>query len=266
MDCIAIIPARFESNRFPGKLLASLAGRPVIQHTVERCLAVPTFEATIVATDDDRIGAAAEAAGAEVVMTGSEFRCGTERVAAAAERYDAGIVVNVQGDEALLDSVALGTALEAFRTEAVELGTLRAPLTDPADLWNPDVVKLVVDHEGRALYFSRAPIPFPRAQWRMDREANRAEATAELAFTGSPRLPGPFWMHLGVYLYRRDALARWAALPLSGTEVLEGLEQLRALEAGEVIQSYLVEEAIPAINTPDDLERARAAYAAPSHR
>ncbi|MFQ5742733.1 MAG: 3-deoxy-manno-octulosonate cytidylyltransferase [Acidobacteriota bacterium] len=281
MDCIAIIPARFDSERFPGKLLASLAGRPLIQHVVERCLAVPGLDATIVATDDERIAKAASSAGAEVAMTPASFASGTDRVAHVAEQFPADIIVNVQGDEPQLDPEALGAALAEFRDGDVELGTLRTALLEAPDLWSPDVVKVVVENSGRALFFSRAPIPFPRAQWcpqgtlhdpevlermpasfrqpALGRRPSHQESV-KLAFAGSPRLPGPYWIHIGVYLYRRAALARWAALPPSPLELLEGLEQLRVLEAGEVMQTYLISEVTLAVNYPEDLERVRAAY------
>ena len=268
MHCIAIIPARFGSVRFPGKALASLAGRPIIQHVVERCVEITELEMIVVATDDARIAEAAEEAGAVVVDTPSELPSGTDRVVLAAERYPADIIVNVQGDEPLLDSEGVAEALRRFRSDDVEFGTLRAALADSRDLWDPNVVKVVVDRHGRCLYFSRAPVPFPRSAWdpggsMLGGEAEVGEAggcgeEARLSFHASPALPGPFWIHVGVYLYRRAGLERWAALPPSRLEKIEGLEQLRILEAGETMQSYPVVEAVPGVDTPEDLERVRA--------
>jgi len=263
MDCIAIIPARFASTRFPGKLLASLAGRPLIQRVIEGVLGVRGIEATIVATDDERIAEAARESGADVVLSRGEFTSGTDRVADAASGYSADIIVNVQGDELLLDSDAVAAALERFRDSGAGLGTLRAPLTERRVLWDPNAVKVVIDDNERALYFSRAALPFSRAEWRA--------AVAELP-PGDPdaawlaRASGQgsergAWLHVGVYFYRAEALRRWAALPPSSLEKAEGLEQLRVLEAGETMQTYLIRDAIGGVNTPDDLERARAVLA-----
>jgi 3-deoxy-manno-octulosonate cytidylyltransferase (CMP-KDO synthetase) len=244
MDCVAIIPARFASTRFPGKLLSDLAGRPLIQHVVQAAGRIDGIDATVVATDDERIAAAAREAGAAVVVSDVEFASGTDRVADVATRYPAEIIVNIQGDELVLDPGAVAAALAGFRDDGVGLGTVRAPLAEPEHFWDPNVVKVVVDAAGRALYFSRAPLPFPRH--------------------GSPQL-SVAWAHVGIYFYRPEALRRWAALPPSALEQAEGLEQLRVLEAGETMQTYLIDEAIPGVNTPEDLERAHAALAARSH-
>jgi 3-deoxy-manno-octulosonate cytidylyltransferase (CMP-KDO synthetase) len=257
MDCIVIIPARFASSRFPGKLLATLAGRPLIEHVVERCLQLPGSDATIVATDDEKIAAAASAAGAETVLTTGDFSSGTDRVAHVARGFDAEVVVNVQADEVLVDPVAVGVALDSFRNSETELGTLRMALRSTAELWDPNVVKVVVDGCGRALYFSRAPIPYPRAR------AVQAPGGGLVPKDDLDDIVGGhYWTHLGVYLYRRAALDRWAALPPSRLERCEGLEQLRVLESGEVMQTYEVPEAPPGVNTPDDLERIRSIYEA----
>jgi 3-deoxy-manno-octulosonate cytidylyltransferase (CMP-KDO synthetase) len=242
MDCVAIIPARFASTRFPGKLLAALAGKPLIQHVVDAVGRIDGIDAIVVATDDERIAAAAREAGAAVVVSDVEFASGTDRVAAAAARHPAEIIVNIQGDELVLDPGAVAAALAGFRDDGVGLGTVRAPLAEPEHFWDPNVVKVVVDAAGRALYFSRAPLPFPRP--------------------GSVPRPTNAWAHVGIYFYRPEALRRWAALPPSALEQAEGLEQLRALEAGETMQTYLIDEAIPGVNTPEDLERAHAALAA----
>jgi len=260
MDCIAIIPARFASSRFPGKLVATLAGRPLIQHVVAGVLGLRGIDAVVVATDDERIGAAAREAGADVVASDGDFACGTDRVADVARQYAADIIVNVQGDELVLDPEGLSRALDSFRSSTFGLGTLRTPLHEPTDLWDPNVVKLVVDAEGRALYFSRAPLPLPRSAWQAAGGDGEPDTWRAMVADSTPALP--CWVHLGVYLYRRDALERWAALPPSPLERSEGLEQLRALEAGEHIQTYLIADAVPGINTPEDLERAEAAIAA----
>lgn len=284
MDCIAIIPARFASSRFPGKLLAPVAGRPLIEHVVRLACGVPGIDAVVVATDDERIAEAARSAEVDVVLSSDEFASGTDRVAAAAARHPADVIVNIQGDELLLDADSVGAAIERFRAASLELGTLRAPLTEWQDLWDPNVVKVVIDSSGRALYFSRAPVPFPRAAWQaavgeagtagerwravLDGWASGGQAAVEgrageeqpRPAGGDPSWPAA-WVHVGVYLYRPDALRRWAAMPPSPLEKIEGLEQLRVLEAGERMQTYRINTIVPAVNTPGDVERAEAALA-----
>jgi 3-deoxy-manno-octulosonate cytidylyltransferase (CMP-KDO synthetase) len=240
----------------------------LIQHVAEAVTSVPGIDATVVATDDERIASAAREAGVDVIVSDRQYASGTDRVADVAGQYPAEIVVNVQGDELLLDPDSVAAALESFRGADFRLGTLRAPLTDPSDLWDPNVVKVVVDAEGKALYFSRSPVPFPRHEWQRglveastgvpDEEAMTTLASA----VGCEPAAGATWAHLGVYLYRREALELWASLPPSDLERAEGLEQLRVLEAGEAMQTYVVNEIIPGVNTPQDLERARAALAA----
>ena len=258
MDCVAIIPARYGSTRFPGKPLATLLGRPLIEHVVARCAAVPGIARVVVATDDERIVEAVRGTAAEAVLTSGEFASGTDRVAYVAAQLDAEIVVNVQGDEPLIDADELGMALRAFGESGVDFGTLRAPLRDAADLWDPNTVKVVVDSEGTALYFSRAPLPAPRANmlgWQQEDAGPRRPV--RLGFDGAPDLPGPYWVHVGVYLYRTPALLRCARMPRSPLEVAEGLEQLRILEAGERMHTYVVSESLPGVDTPEDLDRVR---------
>ena len=262
MDCVAIIPARHHSVRLPGKLLASLAGRPMIQHVVECCLRVDGVRRVVVATDHVEIAAAAQAAGADTCLTPSDLPSGTDRVAAAAQDYPSEIILNVQGDEPLLDPGELGRALSAFHSDGCDFGTLRSPLRESRDLWDANVVKVVTDCEGRALYFTRGPAPFPKAEW-IGAGAGRPEAGAigvggRIVFANAPELPGPYAVHVGVYFYRRAGLVRWARLEPSTLERVEGLEQLRLLEAGEVIRTYEVVASHPGVNTKEDLERVRA--------
>lgn len=253
MGRIAIIPARYDSVRFPGKLLEPLAGRPLIQHVAERCLRIPAIDAVVVATDDDRIATAASALDVAVVMTSSALASGTDRVAAAAAQVEGEIVLNVQGDEPLIDPEALGASLDAFAASGADYGTLRAPLGSFADLLDPNVVKVVVDRQGRALYFSRAPVPYPREALR----GVTADAAGAVALESAGLSLDCYWQHVGVYMYRRPALAEWARIPRSSLERLEGLEQLRILEAGKTMQTFPVSEAIPGVDTPEDLERVR---------
>lgn len=232
---MAAIPARFASTRFPGKPVAMLLGRPMIAHVVERAREAGCFAEVIVATDDERIAAAAEVAGARAVMTG-EASSGTDRVAHAVAALEADVIVNVQGDEPALppDNLRLLTELLLQRPE-VPMATLALP-GSPDDLANPNVVKVVCDLEGRALYFSRAGIPFQRH-----------------AASGLIR------RHVGIYGFQREALFRFARLPEAALERVEGLEQLRALAHGIPLFVLDVKEASVGVDVPSDIPLAEAA-------
>jgi 3-deoxy-manno-octulosonate cytidylyltransferase (CMP-KDO synthetase) len=239
-----VIPARFASARLPGKVLLPLAGRPMIQWVHERALAANPTE-VIIATDDARIAAAAARFGAAVAMTATTHPSGTDRIAQTAlERGwgDADIVVNVQADEPLLPSALIGQVarlLEAY--PAADLATLATAIGSLEEFLDPNVVKVVTDEEGRALYFSRAPVP-----WDRDGAAARPP---QMSFTGARR-------HIGIYAYRVAALHRLTALSPSPLERRERLEQLRALEHGFQIQVGEAAEAPgPDVNTPEDLLR-----------
>lgn len=237
---VVVIPARRASQRLPNKLLLAETGKPLLAHTVERVLRAQTLapEAiarVLVAVDDAALADAAQAAGAEVVMTSPDCASGTDRVAQAVADDTCEVVVNVQGDEA---EIAPETVIAAARIldegDALAappfMGTLAAPLTDPAQLADPSIVKVVRNAAGDALYFSRAPIPYHRGA------------------DGGPRA----LHHLGIYAYRRAFLLNYKSLPASRLEAAENLEQLRALEAGYAIRVGLVDEATPGIDTPED--------------
>jgi 3-deoxy-manno-octulosonate cytidylyltransferase (CMP-KDO synthetase) len=231
---VAIIPARYASSRFPGKPLAEIAGRPMIEHVYRRAAEARGVDAVVVATDDRRIVEAVEAFGGVARMTGAAHRTGTDRVAEVAADLSCAIVVNVQGDEPLLDPGMITAVVEPLRADAeVVMTTARRPLTDAADLDNPHVVKVVSDGRGDALYFSRAPIPHGAA--------GGAQA----------------FVHVGLYAFRRDFLLRFAALPQTPLELAESLEQLRALEHGYRIRTVVTEHHSIGVDTPEDLERAR---------
>jgi len=226
-----IIPARWGSTRFPGKPLHLLAGKPLIQHVWERCITVPGVAQVIVATDDTRILEAVFSFGAEVALTSAAHPSGTDRIAEVAKKLrSADILLNVQGDEPFLDPKLAGKLIRALKNDSgARMATAACPL-DPADLDNPNVVKVVCDLAGNALYFSRYPIPF-------DRDGGR--------------FPGRMH-HLGIYAYRRRFLldfVKWKPTPL---EKLEKLEQLRALEHGEKIRVLMNEHIGPGIDTPED--------------
>jgi 3-deoxy-manno-octulosonate cytidylyltransferase (CMP-KDO synthetase) len=234
---VAIIPARYESTRLPGKALADIAGRPMIEHVYRRASAARTVASVIVATDDERIATAVRGFGGNVQMTSAAHQSGTDRLAEVARGLECSLIVNVQGDEPLIEPSMIDEAVEAFAGDpALEMSSLRRPI-DPGgqDARNPNVTKVVVDRNGDALYFSRASIPFVRA--------------------GSPAPPA--WRHVGLYVYRRECLLRLAALPPTALEQAEALEQLRALEHG--IRIKVVETAFDSIgvDTAEDLERVR---------
>lgn len=229
MNVVGIIPARHASTRFPGKPLALIAGRTMIARVVERALAAKRLDAVVVATDHDGIAREAEAAGARVAMTDPDLPSGTDRIAAAARDLDCRWVLNVQGDEPLLppENIDAVAGLLIARPD-VRMATLRSAIDDDADLANPNVVKVVCDREGRALYFSRSPIPFFRS-------------------------PGIAFRHVGLYGYRKDFLLEFAAMPPSPLEKTEGLEQLRALEAGVAIAVLDTPLDSPAVDVPGDV-------------
>lgn len=235
---VAIIPARYGSTRFPGKPLADLAGKPMIQHVYERVSLAKRIDEVLVATDDDRIVRAVEAFGGTAVMT-SDHPSGTDRVAEVAADLRCDVVVNVQGDEPLIDPAMVDeVAVPLPDDAAASMVTLAARLTDEEELRSSSVVKVVTDHRGRALYFSRALIPYPRDQ--------------EAAFA-------LYRKHIGIYAYSREFVLEFAARDPSPLEKAEGLEQLRALEYGYGIHVLTTEYDAFGIDTPEDLEMARLA-------
>jgi 3-deoxy-manno-octulosonate cytidylyltransferase (CMP-KDO synthetase) len=239
---IAIVPARYQSTRLPGKALADIAGRPMIEHVYRRAAAARTVSRVIVATDDERIARAVAAFGGEAMMTSASHQSGTDRLAEVAASLACDVVVNVQGDEPVLEPETIDAAVEPLLADArLEMSTLRRRITDPAERENPNVTKVVVDQDGHALFFSRAPIPYTRP--------------------GQP--PAPAWAHVGLYVYRRDTLLRLASLPQTAMERAEALEQLRAVEHGIRIKVVKTAYASIGVDTPDDLARVRALLATP---
>ena len=236
VSAVAIIPARYESTRLPGKALADIAGRPMIEHVYRRAAEAASVGRVIVATDDARIKAAVERFGGECVMTSASHQSGTDRLAEVAASLSEDVIVNVQGDEPLLEPSMIDAAVAPFVSDAsLMMSTLRKRITDPAELQSPHVTKVVVDRDGFALYFSRAPIPFTRS--------------------GQPAAPA--WRHVGLYVYRRACLLRLARLPQTDLERAEALEQLRALEHGIRIQAIETVHDTIGVDTPEDLVRVR---------
>ena len=238
---VAIIPARYQSTRLPGKPLALIDGRPMIEHVCRRAAQARRVDAVLVATDDERIARAVASFDGLAVMTDPAHATGTDRLAEVAAALTSEIIVNVQGDEPLMSPDVIDAAVAPLIAHPDDgVSTLRRRIDDPQDLANPSVVKLVVDAEGYALYFSRAAIPFVRP----------GEA------------PPVRWRHLGLYAYRRDVLLTLARLPQTPLERAEGLEQLRALEHGYRIRTVETTADTIGVDTPEDLERVRGAYAA----
>lgn len=233
---IAVVPARYQSSRLPGKPLALIGGQTMIEHVCRRASEARRVDAVVVATDDERIASAVDAFGGVAVMTSRAHLSGTDRLAEVAAHLDSEIVVNVQGDEPMIAPEAIDAVVALVeRRIDTGMGTLRKRVTDPADCSNPAVVKLVVDANDNALYFSRAPIPFTRP--------------------GHPT--PPVWRHLGLYAYRREFLLRVAALAPTPLERAEGLEQLRVLEHGLDIATVETTVDTIGVDTPEDLERVR---------
>jgi 3-deoxy-manno-octulosonate cytidylyltransferase (CMP-KDO synthetase) len=231
---LGVIPARFASSRFPGKVLAQLSSKSVLQRVYERASLARYLTATIIATDDERIYQAARGFGARVVMTRADHVSGTDRVAEAASAENAEIVVNIQGDEPLIDPAAIDAAiLPLAHDPEIVMGTLKKAIEDPREITDANVVKVVTDRNGDAIYFSRCAIPYQRDQAR----------------------PGTHFKHIGLYVYRRDFLLRYPALPVGPLEQAERLEQLRALENGYRIRVVETECESLGVDTPEDLER-----------
>ena len=248
MSVVAIIPARYGSTRLPGKPLADIGGKPMIQHVYESAAKAPELQRVVVATDDRRIEQAVKNFGGEVLMTSRRHRSGTDRLAEAARKIKAHWLVNVQGDLPFLHRQTIARAVAPLRRNpALPMGTVCTPIYDAEEWRNPNIVKVLMDRAGFALYFSRAPIPYPR-QSDVDPSGRRRTSN------GSRRLWG--YRHLGLYVYRRDFLLRFARLRPTALERIESLEQLRALENGYRIYVAEVDERSIEVDTPADLKKA----------
>ena len=236
---VAVIPARFASSRLPGKPLADIAGRPMIEHVYRRAAEAPGIDAVVVAADDERIAAAVEKFGGIVRLTKSMHRTGTDRIAEVAGDLSCDVVVNVQGDLPLIEPGMIAEVLEPLISDAtVTMSTLRQATSDLSDISSPHVVKVVVDNRDDALYFSRSAIPFRRGD--------------------GPAKAGCYvYKHIGLYGFRRDFLLTFAGLPQTPLEQAESLEQLRALEHGFRIRAVATQYESIEVDTPEDLERVR---------
>jgi 3-deoxy-manno-octulosonate cytidylyltransferase (CMP-KDO synthetase) len=229
---VGIIPARWASSRFPGKPLHLIAGRPLLQHVWEQCRRARALDSVIIATDDMRIAEAAFVWGAEVSLTRPDHASGTDRIAEVAKKLrGVSHIINIQGDEPLVESALLNRlARKMQRQPQIEMITAVHLFSDPADARSPHQVKAVLDRKGRALYFSRHAIPYPR----------------------DPSIPIQYFRHQGVYGYRRDFLLRFVRWQPSPLEKAEALEQLRALENGVNIHVVVTQSGSPGVDTPED--------------
>jgi 3-deoxy-manno-octulosonate cytidylyltransferase (CMP-KDO synthetase) len=245
MNILGVIPARYGATRFPGKPLAKIAGKPLVQHVVERCRAAKFLDEVIVATDDARIASVAEQF-ARVVMTSPDHPSGTDRVAEVVKHVGCDAAVNIQGDEPLISPAVIDAVAKALSNGP--MSTAATPLTDPSEFDNPNVVKVVVNLADRALYFSRRTIPYLREA------ANRPAGEQLAAFA--------FLKHIGIYGYRADALIRLVSLPVSPLEKAEQLEQLRALDNGIEIAVVRVQYNGVAVDVPGDVRRVEEQLAA----
>lgn len=235
-NVLVVIPARHASSRFPGKPLALIAGKPMIQHVVERVRIAKLPSRIVVATEDQRIKDAVEKFGAEAILTRHDHRTGTDRVAEVAAHLPADIYINVQGDEPLINPGTVDAVAAAMaEDESVQLATPCSAITQQNEIMDPNIVKVVQDFDANALYFSRAPIPWVRD-------------------TGS-KVAASHWKHIGLYGYRRDALLEYPTLPPGELERIEQLEQLRWLENGFRIHMVETEYDAVSVDVPADVER-----------
>lgn len=234
-EILGVIPARYESSRFPGKPLAIIAGKSMLQHVWDKAMCARTLSRVVIATDDDRIFREALRFGAEACMTRGDHPSGSDRVAEVAAGARAELIVNIQGDEPLIDPKAVDAAVEGLlEGEATPMGTLKKRIEDPAELSNPNVVKVVTDLEGNAIYFSRSAIPGVRGGVAVH------------------------YKHVGLYVYRREFLLGYSNLTRGPLEEAEKLEQLRALENGFKIRVVETGYDSLGVDTPEDLRRVSA--------
>ena len=236
-----MIPARYAASRFPGKLMKDLGGKPVIVRTYEAARDTGLFDEVIVVTDSEIIAGAVQREGGSVVMSQQVHETGSDRLAEAVEDIETDIVVNVQGDEPFTEGESLEKLIRVFHEDpekVIDLASLMTKITDPEDIANPNTVKVITDKEGFALYFSRAPIPYQRAE--------------------EPR--AVYFKHKGVYAFRKRALLDFRRLPMLPLEAVEKIEAIRFLEYGKKIKMVQTRISGIEIDTPEDLERAKAAW------
>jgi 3-deoxy-manno-octulosonate cytidylyltransferase (CMP-KDO synthetase) len=249
---VAVIPARYASSRFPGKSLVDLAGKPMIQWVYERTCRASGVGRVLVATDDERIFQVVQGFGGDVVMTSPAHPTGTDRLAEVAATLDAALIVNVQGDEPLIEPTAIDAALAPFAEDpALVMSTLRCPIPTLDELFDIGVTKVVTDSQDFALYFSKAPVPYHRDGW-----GPITGMVPRLRLAGGTA-PVVGWRHIGLYVYRRTFLLEFARLPQTPLERLEQLEQLRALEHGYRIKVVPTPYVSVGVDTPEDVAKVK---------
>lgn len=235
MKVLGIIPARYQSSRLPGKPLVMIGDKPMIQWVYEGASRASLIDEVVVATDDQRIFDVVRKFGGKVEMTAVDHPTGTDRLAEVAKKYPAELIINIQGDEPLIQGEVIDSIIRPLLDDpTLAMSTAKVRLTDETQIKEPSVVKVVTDEVGNALYFSRSPIPYPRN-----------ETKAE------------YWKHIGLYGYRRDFLLKYIELPQTGLELSESLEQLRALSHGYKIRVIEVAQDSIGVDTPEDVERVR---------
>lgn len=238
MKIIAMIPARFNASRFPGKLMKDLAGKPVILRTYESALQTKLFDEVYVVTDSDVIYNVIKAADGKVIMSKKEHDCGSDRIAEAVENLDVDIVINVQGDEPFIDKVSLSKLIEVFKGDVnnkIDLASLKVKMNTTEDIENPNNVKVITDQDDFAIYFSRSVIPYHRDQ----------------------TLKVNYFKHKGVYAFRKNALMDFYNTPMTPLEAAEKIEAIRYLEVGKKIKMIETSVESIGIDTPEDLEKAK---------
>ncbi len=260
MSAIVIIPSRYASTRFPGKPLCPLLGKPMIQHVYERVRKAKLVKSVFVATDNRQILEAVEDFGGTAVMTSGDHQSGTDRIAEAVSRIQdcaTDIIVNVQGDEPMIEPAMVDDLVRLMDDERAFIGTLAKRMEDPAEIADPNVVKVVFNDEGFALYFSRAPIPYHRDSDKLQATSNELKTKEESGDSLLVTDKGTryFYKHIGIYAYRKDALLSFSKMPQTRLERIEKLEQLRALENGLSIKVKETVFDTIGVDTPGDLER-----------
>ena len=255
IKAVAIIPARYDSVRLPGKALLEIGGKPMICWVAERARAARSVSSVVVATDDERIRDAVSEAGFEAVLTRADHVSGTDRIAEVAETLnDAEIIVNVQGDEPTIAPQTIDATIEALvGNPECGIATTWEPMESAEDVLSPDVVKIVVDENERAVYFSRSPVPYPR-------DAVRQHGSLQQALQNDDALLARFRKHTGLYVYRKEVLLAMARWPQSELEITESLEQLRALEHGVKIKAIKACGSSIGVDTMEDLERVKTMF------
>nr|WP_299383693.1 3-deoxy-manno-octulosonate cytidylyltransferase [Allomuricauda sp.] len=236
-----MIPARYQASRFPAKLMQDLKGKPVILRTYEAAVQTGLFDEVYVVTDSDVIFDTIKAIGGKVLKSKKEHESGSDRIAEAVEDLDVDIVINVQGDEPFIDKISLSKVIEVFRNDnqqEIDLASLMTPITDWDEISNPNTVKVIVDHQDFALYFSRSPIPYPRDE----------------------NVDAVYYKHKGIYAFRKRALLDFQRLPMLPLEAKEKIEAIRFLEYGKKIKMVETHVSGIEIDTPEDLERAKKAW------